>query len=504
VIPLRLDEIARAVGGRLHHTDGSPVVTGGVEFDSRKVGPGGLFVAVPGERVDGHDFAETAMSAGVVGVLAAREVAAPAVIVPRTEVMPAGGAGVRSALAGDRDGSGAAVLGALAALAATVARRLPQMTVIGVTGSSGKTSTKDLIAQLLEPEGGTVAPPGSFNNEIGHPWTVLRADEHTRHLVLELSARGRGHIAELCRIAPPRIGAVLNVGSAHLSGFGSREGIATAKGELVEALPAEADGGVAVLNADDPLVAAMAERTAARVVSVGTASDAHVRAVDIVLDEQARARFLLVTPKGEAEVALALHGAHHIGNALTAAAVAVELGVPVAEVATRLSSARRISPRRMDVVTRPDGVTVVNDAYNANPESMRAALKTLATMGAGEGGRRRTWAVLGMMGELGAASAAAHDEIGRLAVRLDINHLVVVGEDARPMHHGACLEGSWGKESVLVPDVDAAVALLGEEVRPGDVVLVKASNVAALWRVAESLLDDGSGAPARRSGGGHA
>ncbi|SDC29709.1 UDP-N-acetylmuramoyl-tripeptide--D-alanyl-D-alanine ligase [Actinokineospora iranica] len=482
MIPLTLQEVADAVGGRLHRADPAAVVTGGVEFDSRRVGPGGLFVAMPGEKVDGHDFAGRAVEAGAVAVLAAREVDAPAVIVP--PVSPAHSRAY--ALSADRDGSGAAVLAGLAALARAVVDRLTEsgLTVVGITGSSGKTSTKDLIAQLLTPMGPTVAPPGSFNNELGHPWTALRADADTSHLVLELSARGPGHIAALCETAPPRIGAVLNVGSAHLGEFGSRADIARTKGELVEKLPAD---GVAILNADDPLVAAMAERTRARVVLVGEAEAAHVRATGITLDEQARASFRLVTDQGQAKVSLALHGAHHVGNALTAAAVALELGATPQEVADRLSGAQRVSARRMEVITRPDGVTVVNDSYNANPESVRAALKTLATM-ARTGNRRRSWAVLGVMGELGDSAVQAHDEIGRLAVRLDINRLVVVGEQARAMHQGASLEGSWGEESVLVPDVDAAVALLRAELAPGDVVLVKASKAAALWRVAEALL----------------
>lgn len=484
MIRLRLADIATVVGGRLHRADGTEEVTAGVEFDSRALRPGGLFVAVPGERVDGHDFAASAVADGAAGVLAAREVDAPAVIVPPA---PPGDRSRMMALAGDSDGSGAAVLAALAKVARHVVDRLPHLAVVGVTGSSGKTSTKDLIAQVLEPLGPTVAPPGSFNNELGHPWTVLRSTEDTRHLVLELSARGLGHIAGLCEVAPPRIGAVLNVGSAHLGEFGSRESVAQAKGELVESLPAASEGGVAVLNADDPLVAAMAERTAARVVLVGESPAAHVRAEDIALDDQARARFTLVTPQGSAQVALPLHGEHQVGNALTAAAIALELGETVAGVAGTLGSVRRVSGRRMEVSRTAGGVTVVNDAYNANPESVRAALKTLAEMTRGTDGR--AWAVLGVMGELGDAGGEAHDEIGRLAVRLNIDRLVVVGEQARRMHQGAFLEGSWGEESVLVPDVDAAVALLRDELRPGDVVLSKASKVAELWRVAEALQD---------------
>jgi UDP-N-acetylmuramoyl-tripeptide--D-alanyl-D-alanine ligase len=481
MIPLTLAGIAAAVGGRLHRAEGAERVTGSVEFDSREVGPGGLFVAMPGERVDGHDFAAKAVAAGAVGVLAARAVDAPAVVVP-----PVSDAHRRSvALAGDRDGSGAAVLAALGGLARLVSTRLAAggLTIVGVTGSSGKTSTKDLLAQLLEPVGPTVAPPGSFNNELGHPWTVLRADEATRYLVLELSARGPGHIAALCRTAPPRIGVVLNVGRAHLGEFGSREDIARTKGELVEALPAD---GLAVLNADDPFVRGMAARTPARVVLAGTADDAGVRAVDIALDDQARASFRLVMPGGAAFVRLGLYGGHHVGNALACAAVAAELGAGVDEIAERLSSAGRRSARRMEVTTRADGVTVLNDSYNANPESVSAGLHTLAAM-AGAG--RRSWAVLGMMGELGESSDAAHEEIGRLAARLGIDRLVVVGETAAPM-----LAGFTGRESVLLPDVSAAAELLAAELRPDDVVLIKASKVAALWRVADALLAGGGAA----------
>ncbi|WP_020660645.1 UDP-N-acetylmuramoyl-tripeptide--D-alanyl-D-alanine ligase [Amycolatopsis benzoatilytica] len=504
MIELSLAEIADIVGGRLHNADGTAVVTGSVEFDTRKVGPGGLFIALPGERVDGHDFAAKAVVAGAVGVLAAREVDAPSIVVPP---LPAGQGNAGSvALTGDTDGSGAAVLAALAKLARHVVGVLAAdgLTVIGVTGSSGKTSTKDVIAQLVEPMGPTVAPPGSFNSELGHPWTALRADRATKFLVLEMSARGVGHIAEAATTTPPRIGAVLNVGSAHVGEFGSREGIAKAKGELVEALPDGEHGGLAILNLDDPLVAAMASRTKARVVGVGESPSAQVRAEDITVDEEARPSFRLVTPEGEAPVTLPLHGEHHVGNALTAAAIARELGASTEEIAQRLSSLQRRSERRMDVTTRADGVTILNDSYNANPESVRAGLKALASMSRGG---RRAWAVLGVMGELGADSVTAHDEIGRLVVRLNIEKLVVVGQDAAAMHQGALQEGSWGDESVLVPDVGAAVAVLHDQLRPGDVVLVKASKVAGLWRVAEALLADPGDPPSpssERSNGGPA
>jgi UDP-N-acetylmuramoyl-tripeptide--D-alanyl-D-alanine ligase len=470
---MTLAEIAEAVGGELRSTDGTPVVRGSVEFDSRRVAPGGLFVALPGERVDGHDFAAAALAAGAVGVLAGRELEVPSVLAPPVPV-PRSAA---YALAADTDGAGAAVLAALAALAAQVVRTLISggLRVVGLTGSSGKTSTKDMVAALLAPLGATVSAPGSFNNEIGHPWTVLRAEPTTRHLVLELSARGPGQIAALCRIAPPSIGVVLNVGSAHLGEFGSREVVAAAKGELVEALPAS---GVAVLNADDAAVAAMARRTSARVVSFGHSPRAQVRATDVRLDERGRPSFRLVCPTGQAPVHLAMPGEHQVGNALAAAAVALELGATPALIAAILASYQPVSRWRMEVTDRPDGVTVVNDAYNANPESVAAALRALIAMA---GSQRRSWAVLGPLAELGQATESAHRQIGALAAELGVNRLVVVGEQARAMHAAA-------PNSVLVADVPAALDLLHQELAPGDVVLIKASRAVGLEVLAEGLL----------------
>jgi UDP-N-acetylmuramoyl-tripeptide--D-alanyl-D-alanine ligase len=275
---------------------------------------------------------------------------------------------------------------------------------------------------------------------------------------------------------------VLNVGSAHLGEFGSADAVAVAKGELVEALPPAARGGVAVLNADDRRVAAMAGRTAARVVTFGQYSDtADVRAEDVELDELGRARFRLVAPPGEAEVELRLVGAHQVSNALAAATVAVELGAELEQVADVLSDAQPASRWRMEVTQRPDGVTVINDAYNANPESMRAGLEALAAI-AGSG--RRSWAVLGGMAELGETSAAAHAGVGRLAARLGVRQLLSVGS--------AGYQAGFGEESMVVPDVAAALEVLHDRLRPGDVVLVKASRAAGLERIAAGLLG-GSG-----------
>lgn len=493
MIELSLAEIAEITGGELADISAadaaSTVVTGTVEFDSRAVSAGSLFLALPGARSDGHDFAAQAVAAGAVGVLAARPVGVPAVV-----VAPFAGDGSAGVLEHDRDGSGAAVLAALGRLAAEVARRLTAwgLTIVGVTGSSGKTSTKDLLAAVLSPLGRVVAPPGSFNNELGHPWTVLRADESTDYLILEMSARHPGNIAALAAIAPPQIAVVLNVGTAHLGEFGSRQAIADTKSELPQAVPAS---GVVVLNADDHVVAAMADKTAARVVRVGRSDSAQVWADDVVLDAEARPSFTLHSPAGTVAIRLAVHGDHQVSNALCAAAVALECGATVEQLATALSGAGPVSKARMAVATRADGVTIINDAYNANPDSMRAGLAALAWMARNSGGqRRRSFAVLGEMAELGEDAISEHDRIGRHVVRLDVSRLIVVGtgRSMSAMHHGAVMEGSWGAESTQVADAEAAFELLQAELAPGDVVLVKASNSSGLAALAERLLGDGA------------
>ncbi|MFA3840674.1 UDP-N-acetylmuramoyl-tripeptide--D-alanyl-D-alanine ligase [Streptomyces sp. NBC_01474] len=457
MIALSLAEIATAVGGQTYDIpDPSVRVTGPVVIDSRKVTDGSLFAAFAGERVDGHDYAAAVVDAGAAAVLASRPVGVPAIVVDDVQA-------------------------ALGALARTVVERLGA-TLVALTGSAGKTSTKDLIAQVLRRKAPTVFTPGSFNNEIGLPLTALSATDDTRYLVLEMGARGKGHIRYLTGLTPPRIGVVLNVGTAHIGEFGGREQIAEAKGELVESLPAD---GTAILNADDPLVRAMASRTKARVLLFGEAADADVRAENVRLTENGQPSFSLRTPSGCSDVTLRLYGEHHVSNALAAAAVAHDLGMSVEEIALALSEAGTLSRWRMEVTERPDGVTVVNDAYNANPESMRAALRALVAMGRG----RRTWAVLGHMAELGDEALAEHDAVGRLAVRLNVSKLVAVGgREASWLQLGAYNEGSWGEESVHVSDAQAAVDLLRSELRPGDVVLVKASRSVGLESVAQALL----------------
>jgi UDP-N-acetylmuramoyl-tripeptide--D-alanyl-D-alanine ligase len=481
VIELSLAEIAELTGGEPRPAGGGAVrVTGPVVIDSRKAAPGTLFAAIVGERADGHDFAAAAAERGAVAVLGTRPVdGMPTIVVPD-------------------------VLAALAQLARSVVNRLsapggpghPGLVVAGITGSSGKTSTKDLTAQVVERLGETVSPEGSLNNEIGLPLTVLRADERTRYLVLEMAARGPGHIAALCDIAGPRIGAVLNVGRAHAGEFGSLETVAKAKGELVEALPAS---GVAILNADDPRVLAMADRTEARVVTFSTAGAAgpatgaapgtvaDVRAAEIVLDDLGRPSFQLVLPAGAAPVTLRLHGAHNVANALAAAAIAAELGMEVPAIADALSQATTRSAKRMEVRERPDGVLVVNDAYNANPESMRAGIEALGHM-ITRG--RRGIAVLGHMAELGDIDVASHAEAGRLAARAGAAVIVAVGDAARPVLDGARAQAGWDGQAIDVPSPASAVEVLRNLLRPNDVVLVKASKAAGLWEVADGLLTE--------------
>lgn len=462
MIPLSAAEIAAITGVAAASQDAAHViVTGPVVIDSRQAGPGALFAALPGEHADGHDFAPAAVARGAAAVLAAR----PLPQLP----------GVPVIVVDD-------VTAALGALAHAVLGRLPEVTVVGITGSSGKTSTKDLTAAVVEHLGATVAPEGSLNNELGLPLTVLRADAGTRYLVLEMSARGIGHIAYLCGIAPPRIGAVLNVGRAHAGEFGSVDAIAKAKGELVEALPAD---GVAILNRDDAQVAAMARRTGARVVTFGLGAGAGIGATGIRLDELGRGSFLMTMAGGSADVRLRLHGGHQVANALAAAAIAAELGMDVAAIAAALSDATARSKKRMELHERPDGVLVVNDAYNANPDSTRAAIEALAhLMSAG----RRGFAVLGYMAELGDIADASHEEAGLLAARAGVTGLIAVGEQAAPVLAGARAQPGWTGEAIAVPNASVAIDELRNRLRPGDVVLVKASKSAGLWEVADGLL----------------
>jgi UDP-N-acetylmuramoyl-tripeptide--D-alanyl-D-alanine ligase len=461
MIEMTLAEIADVVGGVAH---GDATVTGGAFVDTRTPEPGGLFVAVVGDRVDGHDYARTAIEAGAAAVLGSRATDAPTVVVDD-------------------------VVRALGVLARHVVDRLPDVTVLALTGSQGKTGTKDYLAHVLGAAGPTVATRGNFNNEIGVPLTVLRATEETRYLVVEMGARGVGHVGYLCTIAPPTVAAVLNVGTAHIGEFGSREAIALAKGEIVEALPAE---GTAVLNAEDPLVAAMAERTVARVTTFGR-PPADVAVSDLTSDELGRQSFDLVHRGSGATVHLAQVGAFQWRNAAAAAAMALAAGVDLDTVADALADAREASRWRMEVRERADGAVVVNDAYNANPESMEAALESLQLIGRRSG--RRTVAVLGEMLELGPDAVQAHQRVGRYAAGADVDVLVTVGETAAHM-----AEGFGAGEAIITAGRDEALSWLRENVSAADVVLVKASRGAALEVVVEGLLAAPEGGPEGSSG----
>lgn len=456
--PLRLGEIASIVGGEVHG-DPSRVVDGAAYLDSRDPVPGGLFVAIAGERVDGHDYA-----AGAHAVLGSRPTEAPTVVTTDP---------------GD----------ALGRLGRHVVDTLG-VPVLALTGSQGKTSTKDLLAHVLGTDGPTVATAGNLNNELGVPLTVTRADATTRHLVVEMGARGIGHISLLCAMAPPRIAAVLNVGLAHVGEFGGVEAIARAKGEIVEALPSEADGGVAVLNADDERVAAMASRTAARVLTFGEQAD--VRWRDVRLDELGRAAFDLGHDGHWAPVWLTQTGAHHVPNAAAAAAMALAAGLGLDDVAAALGTAQAASRWRMELTERADGVLVLNDAYNANPGSMRAALDSLAVLGERRGGR--TVAVLGEMKELGDAAGSEHAELGDVALRLGIDLVITVGEVASA---AADVVRRSGGTAIVTASRSEALAAVRENAGRGDVVLVKASRGAALEWVAEQLLNDSEEGSAR-------
>ncbi|MDI1288802.1 MAG: UDP-N-acetylmuramoyl-tripeptide--D-alanyl-D-alanine ligase [bacterium] len=467
MIALTVGQVAQAVGGVLSIV-GPDVLVLDVVTDSSAATAGCMFVAVAGENVDGHDYAAHAVAAGCVVVLARRTLAGadgqqlPCIVVDDPVL-------------------------ALGSLASWYRDQLVDCQVIAITGSSGKTSTKDLVASILSTLGPTARAQGSFNTEIGLPLTILSADLETRYLVVEMGMRGPGHIAYLSRIARPNIGCVVNVGTAHLGMLGTRQAIADAKGELIDSL---LEGDVAVLNADDPIVSAMARRTLAAVVTFGEAAESAVRATDIRLDSRAQPTFTLVDQRAfdvdMERVALQFSGRHYVSNAAAAAAIALSAGASLEQVATALRDARPASRWRMEIGDTGFGVIVVNDAYNANPDSMRAALRTLAAMSG------RSWAVLGEMRELGDESAEQHEAVGRLAIDLGISRVVWVGEGTLPAHEAALrLSGVEGR-SVYVPDVESALGVLERELEPGDVVLVKASRSVGLERVASGLLGGAS------------
>ena len=456
-----LSEIAQITNGAVSGGDPETMVSG-FFVDSRECIAGGVFVAIPGERVDGHAFLTDVQQAGAALALINKSF---------TGSIPAGLAVVAVE-------NTVTALGQIAHW--TRATKL-HAKVIGVTGSSGKTTTKDFIAGILERCAPTEYAQGSFNTEVGLPLTILGANPDTQFLVLEMGMRGVGHIETLAHIAVPDVGVVTNVGSAHVGLLGSVENIAQAKGELIRSLGPQ---GIAVLNADDPRVLNMATSTVASVVTYGEHHDAVFRATDVDVDSDGRASYTLHHAEDSYPVHLMIPGEHQVFNSLAAIAACASVGIDVSRAAELIGHVERISKWRMEVTHLDNGVTVINDSYNANPESMRAALKTLANMARG----KRSIAVLGPMKELGDFSMQEHDSLGRLAVRLDISRLLCVGDDMKVTHLGAAQEGSWGDESHWVPDVDAAIDYLRANIAPGDVVLVKASRSVGLDRVAHALI----------------
>ncbi len=448
MIPLRLAEIAAVVGGRVEG-DCAVTVTAPPVLDSRLAEPGSLFVAFAGQHADGHDHAGPAGAAGAVAVLGSRPTPLPTVVVVAAQA-------------------------ALQALAVDVVARLrDRLCVVGLTGSQGKTGTKDLLAAVLSSVAPTVATIGSLNNELGVPLTMLRTDATTRFLALEMGARHVGDIAALTGMIAPDIAVVLNVGQAHLGEFGSRAAIARTKGELVQGL---APGGTAVLNADDPRVVAMRSLTDGPVLTFGRAEHADVRVLDLALDRLARPSFTLQTAATSASLALPIVGAHQALNASAAAAAGLAAGVPLDVAAAALATAS-LSKWRMELRDLAVGATLVNDSYNANPDSTRAAMDALAAIDAGAG---RRIAVLGELLELGDESAAEHRAVGRYAAsRADL--VVTIGEAARSIAAGA------GERAVTLADNDAAVDWLRGHLAANDVVLVKASRGARLDEVAAAL-----------------
>jgi UDP-N-acetylmuramoyl-tripeptide--D-alanyl-D-alanine ligase len=450
--PRRMTSVARATGGRLV---GDDVEVRGAATDSREVRPGDLFVAVPGERVDGHHHVGDAFARGAAGGLVSRpdRFDGPVVVVDEAR-------GALLRLAGDERASSDAE-------------------VVGITGSTGKTSAKDLTAAILATRFRTAASPRSFNTEVGVPLTLLNAPGDAEVVVCEMGSRGRGHIAALCEVARPRIGAVTNVGRAHLEMFGSPQAVADAKAELVEALPRD---GVAVLNGDDPAVTGFDGRTRARVIRFGTGPDADVRAEDVALDPLGRPAFTLRAGAASERVELSVSGEHMVWNALAAAAIGLTLGLSAGECAAGLKEAR-VSAWRMEVVQGADGLNIINDAYNANPTSMAAALKAARWI-AGQG---RCLAVLGEMAELGATSDEEHERVGQLVARLGIDRLIVIGHRAEYIGVGAAREGVEPERIIACHTLAEAETAVRASARPGDVVLVKGSRVAGLERLVEAL-----------------
>ncbi len=466
MIRLTLQEVANAIDGRLlNESFGDVVVTASVETDSRLVRQGSLFFAKPGEVTDGHLFVAGAGKSGAVGAVVEREVT-DASEVPQILVADV-----------------VLALGKLAKFVLEQLRRETDLQVIGITGSNGKTTTKNMLRAILSTAGSTIAPIESYNNEVGAPISMLQATTETKFLVVELGAGGPGSIAYLTDIAKPNVGVMLKVGLAHVGEFGGIESTAAIKSELATALGAN---DTFIFNADDGYVRDMCALTAATKISFGTAGDADYRATNLQLTIDGTSFELHWPDAQSSSVLLQILGEHHVMNALASLAVADHFGLNRDAAIGALEAMPLAERWRMQVEHRADGVTVINDAYNASPDSMKAALQTLAQLGKTG---RRTIAVLGEMAELGQFSRDEHDAMGRFVVRLNIDQLVVVGEGARLIHSGAVLEGSWDGESKFYESIDEAFEAVREMLVPGDIVLVKSSKSANLRHLGDKLME---------------
>lgn len=463
MIALTVAEIAKAISGEIHG-DENVIVTGSVETDSRLVKAGSLFVAKPGEETDGHLFAAQAKESGAVALIVERwldDVDLPQILV------------IDSVLA----------LGELAKYVLEEIRTKTDLQVIGITGSNGKTTTKNMLREILSKFGSTIAPIESYNNEVGAPYSILQTTTQTKFLVVEMGAAGLGSIEYLTQIAKPNIGVVLKVGLAHVGEFGGIEVTAKIKGELVQGL---SDDAKVVLNADDGYVADMAGLTKAKKVWFGTVGEAQYRASDQSVDIEGTSFNLHWPDGGQDRVKLQILGEHHVMNALAALTVADLLHLPRKSAIAALEEMPLAERWRMQLLNRADGVTIINDAYNASPDSTKAALQTLAQLGKSG---RRTIAVLGEMAELGSESREQHDAVGRIVVRLNIDQLIVVGLGAKLIHMGAEQEGSWAGESKFFESIDEALDYVRGMLRAGDLVLVKSSKSANLRHLGDNLME---------------
>jgi UDP-N-acetylmuramoyl-tripeptide--D-alanyl-D-alanine ligase len=444
MITLTAGEIGLLLGGEVF-CDKDLLVSKAPVFDSRKAVPGCIFLALQGETADGHDFAADAYRAGAMFSITTRRIDGPCIVV--------------------KD-----VIESLSILAAFVRKRLTNLKVIGITGSQGKTSTKDLLSHMLSNVGPTIAPAGSFNNDLGLPITLLECDEHTKYCILEMGARHKGDIARLCEIAQPNIGVVLTVGTAHLGEFGSVEAIAETKSELIQTLRPD---GIAVLGTYDKYTPAMASLHSGRTILFGNGCE--VRAAEIEIRE-GRPHFDLVTPAGRDAVGMRIVGEHHIANALAVAAVGTALDLPIEVIASSLSTADNSSKWRMEVHDL-FGLLLINDAYNANPESMTAALRSLVLFAQERGGE--SWAFLGKMHELGESSAQRHAAIGTLAQEIGIDHLVAIGAPEYGASQGEMITHHYAS-------IDECLSMT-DHFSAGDVVLVKASRSEGFEVLAQKL-----------------